>query len=71
MAQTQKTMNVMGCGKLGCTHDHSKLFMTQKCHPGAGTDALYIKATGVLEIRCHECETPITEILVAVGETIQ
>lgn len=63
-ALTQEELNQKSCrcGKSDCV-----LFLTPKCHPGAGVDAAYNQTNGELAIRCHECERHIVTVQVAEG----
>jgi hypothetical protein len=66
---TQAELNREGCGIDGCGHDHSILYLASRCHMGAGLEASYEKATGILTMRCKRCKAPVTEILVAAGRS--
>jgi len=68
MALTRNELGKMGCGTPGCDHDHSVVYLNQRCHPSAATWASYNKRTGNLTIACAECEKPIAEIAVAMGQ---
>lgn len=67
MATTQKELNASGCGTPNCGHDHSELYLHQRCHPGGKLSAKYTKATGSLTVMCAVCETPVAVIAVAEG----
>lgn len=56
-----------GCQNPDCDHsDHSDiLFLTQKCHPGAGVDCCYESSSGLLHVCCHKCEDRILSIKVS------
>jgi hypothetical protein len=64
MIQTRATLDRQGCVE-GCTHDHSVLFLHASCHLKAGLTVSYVKATGVLEMRCARCSMPVAAIQVA------
>lgn len=65
MALTQQELNKMGCGVENCGHDHSELFLKQRCHIHKGCDVKYIKATGLLRVMCRQCHRLVAEIKVA------
>lgn len=54
-----------GCSTPGCSHGHTELFLTQRCHPRAGVDVKYTKGSGVLTITCHHCRQLVATIAVA------
>ena len=58
-------MDLSQCGSPDCDHDHSVLFLVQRCHPASGAEVHYTKATGVLTIRCKQCEALVAEVMVA------
>jgi ribosomal protein S27E len=64
---TRKELDPMvaqGCQHPGCSSDAGHpLFLSAKCHPGHGVDALYGR-DGELEIRCHVCAQMICKIAV-------
>lgn len=62
---TRAELDQAGCGTPNCGHDHSTLFLNPACHLGAGVDAAYNKARGVLTLMCHKCQRPVGEIAVA------
>jgi len=62
---TRVDMDAMKCSDTYCYHDHSVLFIHGICHPGAGVDASYAKATGTITFRCNRCKRFISEIAVA------
>jgi hypothetical protein len=64
-ALSQTELNSIGCGMPNCTHDHSVLFLHARCHVGAGTEAEYEKATGILTIRCIWCKKLVTRLKIA------
>jgi hypothetical protein len=66
MLLTQQGLNKFQCDS-NCTHDHSQLFFHGKCHPSAKVEAVYIKASGSVIIRCARCSQKVTEIAVATG----
>jgi hypothetical protein len=63
---TRVELDKAGCSEPNCTNDHSVLYMAQGCHPTAGVDAKYEKASGTLMFKCHECDKPMPSILVGV-----
>lgn len=54
-----------GCSMPNCTHDHSTLFLTQRCHPKAGLEASYTKGSGVVTLRCIHCKLELVDLAVA------
>jgi hypothetical protein len=58
-------LNSLGCDKPDCTHDHTVVYLHQRCHPDAGAWARFDKGTGVLTIECKECGKSFVNILVA------
>lgn len=54
-----------GCSTPGCNHDHSVLFLTQRCHPKAGLEASYTKGSGLVTLRCNICKLELADIAVA------
>jgi len=55
------------CDVPGCTsdHDHTPLYFRSRCHPGAGTWAVYEKETVSLRIICLRCDRMVAEVAVA------
>lgn len=54
-----------GCMMPGCTHtEHTEVFLTQRCHPGAGLSVRYEKASGVLNLYCKRCDHPVANVSV-------
>ena len=55
-----------GCDRPECAHHHEAqagIFLTPRCHQGAGVDAAYYD--GTLHLFCHVCDTPIVHVAVA------
>lgn len=67
MPLTREQLDSMGCSMPNCDHDHSVLYLEPACHPGSGTDVIYAKENGTLQIVCHVCEKPVAHIQVAKG----
>jgi hypothetical protein len=59
------------CSDPDCNHDHSVLYLHPRCHPRAGVEARYVKATGLLEILCKTCGAPVCRIEVAAGPEVK
>lgn len=70
-ALTQKELDKFKCDQPDCPHDHSVLYLQQKCHPDASVNCRYVKATGNLHVECAECGGPVAEIKVARDSTVQ
>jgi hypothetical protein len=49
------TLDAMGCGTPGCTHDHSSLYLHSECHSEAPMWARYDKVNGALILECSIC----------------
>ena len=66
-ALTQADLKGQGCQVPGCDHsDHyDTLFLHGRCHPHAAVTAAYMKATGIIVIRCHKCDALIAELKIA------
>lgn len=62
---SQALLDAQGCGEPDCTHDHSILFLSAACHPNAGLEVAYHKATGLLHITCAKCHQPAAIVGVA------
>ena len=66
-ALTRAKLDPMGCAAPNCDHDHSELYLVQKCHPKVGVDAKYVKDTGQVVITCHACDELVAVLQVADG----
>jgi hypothetical protein len=64
---TRAKLDAMGCGMPNCDHDHTRTFLTPRCHVGGPVEAYYDKSTGLMNFRCYECETFIAAIVVGEG----
>lgn len=64
-ALTQEQLKPMGCSVPNCGHDHTVLYLNQRCHPSAGTEAFYNKRTKILTIVCQKCKELVADIKVA------
>ena len=54
-----------GCSSPECQHkNHDHVIIAQTCHPMAGVDVHYMKGSGVLTLRCRECNDIMVEIAV-------
>jgi hypothetical protein len=54
------------CQAPGCDHTHDdELVMNARCHPRAGVEVTYHKATGILEMRCIRCGKEVATLQVA------
>lgn len=57
-----------GCQNPGCDHKNhgplEMLFLNGRCHPDAGTQAVY-RASGILTLHCKECRRIIINISVS------
>ena len=62
---TQADLASAGCSTPNCGHDHAALYMTQACHPGAGVEVRYVKATGLAEVMCRICRGIVCRLLLA------
>jgi len=62
---TKDDLDMSQCDAENCAHDHSRLYFVPICHPQAGIDACYIKATGLLELTCRQCDMLMCRIAVA------
>lgn len=62
---TQSELDQQGCDTPNCGHDHTVLFLSATCHPRAGLQVSYSKATGVLTCACRTCKATVGEIRVA------
>jgi hypothetical protein len=60
--ETKATLDKLKCGTKGCKHDHSKLYINSKCHPGGPLRVLYHKAEGCLHLECAICDKPVSVI---------
>jgi len=65
---TRPELDAQGCGIPYCGHDHSTLYFHSQCHPKAGLEASYIKATGELVLNCQQCHKFVTRLLIAPGQ---
>ncbi len=65
MPLTQDILETMGCSEPGCMHDHSVLFLHGCCHVKGGSAVSYDKVSGLLTVRCMQCDALVAEILVA------
>jgi hypothetical protein len=61
------TRDKLDAAKCGCCgkDQHGPLYLNQRCHPNAGTDAFYDRKTGNVTIECRECKMAIVQIRVA------
>jgi hypothetical protein len=59
---TKADLDEMGCGVVGCGHDHSILYLIPGCHPTAGTSCRYEKRPGRLVISCKRCGKEVVRI---------
>ena len=57
---TQETLNQL-CQASGC----GEFDLHAACHPRAGLDVVYDKATGTANMACRKCHAPVAEIAVA------
>jgi hypothetical protein len=64
---TQSDLKGIRCGNPACEDNHPILFMTPGCHQKGAVEATYDKSTGVLTIRCYECEKEVGRFLLAAG----
>jgi hypothetical protein len=53
------------CATPGCAHDDCNLWLMQKCHPRAGTEAIFNKRNGLVTIICHKCKSTIVQLELA------
>jgi len=58
-------LRLMPCATPGCTHSDCNLWLTQRCHPKAGTESVFDKNTGLLTITCHKCHHTVCVVEVA------
>jgi hypothetical protein len=58
-------LDATGCGIPDCGHDHTVLYLHPRCHRSAATRASYDKRTGLLTLRCRQCNSLVAEIAVA------
>jgi hypothetical protein len=65
MILTQRELNKAVCSNPSCNEEHGPLVLHARCHPDAGTWAVYDKGTGVLSFRCGACEQKVVEVAVA------
>lgn len=65
MPLTRSELDTAGCacGAPDCPDDG--LFWHSRCHPDTPTWGEYRKSTGVLILRCAECEKPVQSFYVA------
>ena len=49
----------------GCDMRDDELVMNARCHPRAGVEVTYHKATGILEMRCIRCGKEVATLQVA------
>lgn len=54
-----------GCATPNCGHDHTVLFLSGECHPGASGNISYSKLTGTISVTCFVCDKPVAEVAVA------
>jgi ribosomal protein S27E len=64
-AQTQRDLDPIGCDTPNCNHDHSIIWMRQKCHPKAHLQVAYHKALGAMVVSCPSCGAEVGRIAVA------
>jgi hypothetical protein len=69
-AQTQKDLDAIGCDEPNCNHDHSIIFMRQKCHPRANLEVAYHKALGVMICTCASCGLEVGRVAVAASRLL-
>jgi hypothetical protein len=63
---TQEDLGVLRCANPDCAHDdHCELVLHSRCHPTAGVNVHYLKASGTLLMKCRQCHKRVTEIEVA------
>jgi hypothetical protein len=66
MTLTQRQLDDMQCANPDCAHEHDPtLYLTQRCHPGAGTQVSYSRENGTLRVECAVCRKRIALVLVA------
>jgi hypothetical protein len=64
---TRGRLDASRCENPLCRDDHGTLVLAPYCHPRARVNIMYIKAEGVLEITCRECDAGVARVLVAWG----
>lgn len=59
-----------GCGNPNCNHPggHQMMYLTQRCHPNAGTLVLVRKDCDYAEVLCRECKNLIVRLAIASRE---
>lgn len=62
---TRRALDAGRCMTPGCNHESCELFIHGRCHPHAGIEASYKKATGILTIRCLRCKALVASLLIA------
>lgn len=63
---TKEKLDKMVCADPKCEHkDHRELYFHSKCHVGSPTWVCYNKDTGLLHVKCSECERIIAHVKVA------
>jgi len=64
---TRAILDPMQCQHPDCTHeDHGTVFyLHAQCHPPAGSRVSYDSSTGILAVRCRQCDKLTAEIKVA------
>jgi hypothetical protein len=65
---TRAYLDEAGCSTPNCGHDHSIVYLHQRCHPLKGHYVKYDKATGMLTLECVVCDKPLVTIPVEKGE---
>jgi hypothetical protein len=58
-------LNQQGCAVPDCGHDHSILYFHARCHPKAGVEAAYEKASRTLTIKCNQCRKLVVQLVIA------
>lgn len=64
-ALTQKQLEPMGCAIPNCGHDHTVLYLNQRCHPTANAQVFYNKRTKILTVVCAKCRELVADVKVA------
>lgn len=55
----------VACEACNCEDPNCGLVLNPRCHPGAGTQVKFFKATGVLQIDCARCAELVAQLEVA------
>ena len=64
-ALMQEDLDREQCTTIGCTENHSILFLNSECHPTRPIEAAYYKADGTLRVRCTRCQRPVAIFQIA------